>query len=96
MQISYNEINERMFCKGLKSHIVYFSQAARLRRADPTFGGLRPPKVGVPPPPSRKKIWETTRKNRPEQGFHSGGTNTLFHLSTLQIYAYLWELFVLI
>ena len=43
-----------------------------------TFGGLRPPKVGAPPPASRKKIWETTPKNRREQGFHSGVYNYLF------------------
>ena len=28
--------------------------------------------------------------------FHEYNTNNLFHLSKLQIYAYLWELFVLI
>ena len=45
---------------------------------DPTFGGLRPPKVGVlPPPPSRKKIWEMARKDRREQGFHCCGPDLL-------------------
>ena len=36
--------------------IAKFSLAARLRRPDPTFGGLRPPKVGVPPHPRGKKF----------------------------------------
>ena len=56
-----------------------FSQNFRKPRAfgarTPLLGAFGPQKWEYPPPPSRKKIWETTRKNRPEQGFHSGGKN---------------------
>ena len=56
-----------------------FSQNFRKPRAfgawTPLLGAFGPQKWEYPPPPSRKKIWETTRKNRPEQGFHSGARN---------------------
>ena len=46
----------------------------------PLLGAFGPQKWEYPPPPSRKKIWETTRKNRPEQGFHSGGHYVPFYI----------------
>ena len=44
-----------------------FSQAARLRRADPTFGSLRTPKVGAPSP-TGKNLGDDTEKS-PRTGF---------------------------
>ena len=47
-------------------------------RGTTLLGAFGPQKWEHPPPPSRKKILETTPKNRREQGFHSGGCNVLY------------------
>ena len=52
-----------------------FSQNFRKPRAfgarTQLLGAFGPQKWEYPPPTLAEKIWETTRKNRPEQGFHS-------------------------
>ena len=53
-----------------------FSQNFRKPRA---FGARTPLLGAFGPPPSRKIFLETTRKNRPQQGFHSGAWSYFFN-----------------